>query len=509
MKTKIISLLAILILTTTAFHLKSQDLVLYNMTKVYQSSYLNPAIQPKAKFILGLPAISGFYMNFSNTGFMYQDVFTKMKNDSFGIDINNLKNKLDDRNYVNTDMEVALFTLGMRFNTLFFGFDVINKSHTRFTFPRSLLNIADGNGRYMGANNPLDLSGIGFNVTNYMEYSLVSSKKFANGLTVGARVKHLVGMANVNFAKSGLKWYTDTAYYDWNFVTDFEVDATVPVDYMIYESEDGYPDSLTINSLPLDQYNPDMTPSFIKTKVFNKNRGWGVDLGATYQINKRFSVYASLIDFGYIKWKDKSVKLTQSGTFTFNGLNLQPMAQNWNNADSLKAATEKIGEDLLDSIIKFADIKENYTPYKTKLRTKFIAGGNFYLNPNTSIGVLGGFEAYDGKKHPLFSASFNSNIGKGFSFALSYSYMNRSPHNLGLGFAYKIGPFQWYWCADNIGTLIIPNKNVFNGQFDNKDMSKNVLIGFWPEKVKTIASFHFGFMISVGGKDNVDYGLLD
>jgi len=63
---------------------------------------------------------------------------------------------------------------------------------------------------------------------------------------------------------------------------------------------------------------------------------------------------------------------------------------------------------------------------------------------------------FDRKIHESFTISANLSPAKWFSASLSYSMMNRSYNNVGLGIAIKGGPIQFYIVTDNINTLIMP-----------------------------------------------------
>ena len=86
------------VLTGLSFYhtsLAQQDFTLYNMNYVSQRSYLNPGFIPGgSKIYVGVPALSSFYLNVSNSGFKYSDAIRHREDDSLYVDYANVISKL-------------------------------------------------------------------------------------------------------------------------------------------------------------------------------------------------------------------------------------------------------------------------------------------------------------------------------------------------------------------------------------------------------------------------------
>ncbi len=93
MKYGIQRILVIVLLCGVVFPaLGQQEATMYFMNSLPQVSYLNPALQPRYKFSLGLPG-SSVYAQYSNNAFKYND-FAKKQGDSVVGDLNKLYGSL-------------------------------------------------------------------------------------------------------------------------------------------------------------------------------------------------------------------------------------------------------------------------------------------------------------------------------------------------------------------------------------------------------------------------------
>ncbi len=217
-----------------------------------------------------------------------------------------------------------------------------------------------------------------------------------------------------------------------------------------------YRSNLKFNTSGLD------TGSFNNFNVKNyafkkKNNGLGIDLGGVYKLNQKISFSASLIDLGYIKWK-QDVTTYQSvnpdAQFTFKGIDINQMV----NADS----TSDPMQTMTDSLTKIFKIDTIHVSYKTRLASQIYLGANYNFTEKINTGILFYGQFFDKKIHPAIALSYNQRLGRWFNYSISYSIYNRSYNNVGLGFGLNLGPVQWYIVSDNILGPIFPQntKNI-------------------------------------------------
>jgi len=421
---KIILLLLIVLLTNYTASAQ-QNFTLYNMEAVPQRMYANPAFMPSnSKVYVGLPILSSEYLNFSNSGFKYSDLI-KHRGDSLYVDYENMLSKLSKNNYISAAFQPDILSFGFKIKKNYFSFNATEKINLRFRYPKNFMELIwKGNGGLLGEEVKLNF---GVNFSHYREYAIGFAREINDKLTVGAKVKYLYGMENVWTERSDVSLTTDP--------TDFAI--TAKSDIKINTS--GVDSSSTANIN-------------VKDYLFKKkNHGLGLDLGGVYKYNDKFTFSASVIDFGFIKWKDEVTNYQSTnpnGEFTYQGMDLNQLL----NADS----TNNPGKVMADSLEKIFKIEEAHTNYKTNLSTQIYLGTNYSITEKSNAGILLYAQVFDKSIHPGLALSYNQRVGKWLSFSGSYSIYNRSYNNLGLGLTLARGPVQLYIASDNVLGAIFP-----------------------------------------------------
>ncbi|HET6228388.1 MAG TPA: DUF5723 family protein, partial [Bacteroidia bacterium] len=196
-------------------------------------------------------------------------------------------------------------------------------------------------------------------------------------------------------------------------------------------------------------------PEFSATKYAfsRKNSGFGIDLGAAYKVTEKWSLSASVLDLGFINWKDNPtnyVSHDQNAHFTYNGFELNQLI----NGDS--SNTKDIGKTLGDSLSKIFKIDTLHKSYKTNLSSQIYLGANYSLTEKSTAGVILYGQVFDKKVHPGLAFSYNHQLAKWINASATYSMYNKSYTNLGLGVALKGGPVQFYIVTDNLLGMIFP-----------------------------------------------------
>jgi hypothetical protein len=114
--------------------------------------------------------------------------------------------------------------------------------------------------------------------------------------------------------------------------------------------------------------------------------------------------------------------------------------------------TSGLGEALLDTLKNSFTFEYLEEPYSTSLPTHIFLGGNVNLTKGISIGVLDHMQVFNRKLYNELTLSTNMNAGKALAFSLSYSLLHNKQNDLGLGLAFKPGPYHLYLIFDNIPT---------------------------------------------------------
>ncbi len=409
---------------------RAQTNTLYFMEEVHQSTYLNPAYQSSCNAFLGLPALSNINFDIAHNGFSYKNLIhlgTGNRSDSLILDIENIKSKLGKSNYLLVGTTVPVLGLGFWINNSYFTFDISNKTKARVSYPDNLIKVIDGNGDYIGADNPLEISDFGPDIINYHELAFGLSRKITHRLFIGARFKILSGVAALESKKSDIKLYTEEKYYALHLESNFDYNISAPItistDSVNQFDEVVYDDSNTLSN------------------IFSaKNIGIALDLGATYQFNDKLKLYGSITDLGFIRWKENALNLRANGAFDFSGLSLDSIASD-SDYDEF--------DDISDSIMKLSEITKSNNNFSTYLNTNIYLGASYDIGDFMKFGFLSRTSFYDRKAHQAFTLSANLRPVKWFSGTLSYSIDNRSYNNLGLGLVFG-RRFQFYLLTDNL-----------------------------------------------------------
>jgi len=427
-----------------------RDFTLYSLDGAPQAHYLNPAFRPKAKVFISLPlGLQSF--SASNSGFTLNQLLkTRTQDDSLEFDPAGAISKMAKINYLTFESHNELLGFGFALKDNYFSFSATNRLQTNLAYPKDLFRFAfEGNGNFLGERASLD--GFAFNLTSYVEYAFGYNRKINEKLSVGGRIKLLSGIANVRTKKSELGIYTDATTFDITIDGSLEVNTSGVKPFY---------DTL------VDSYNP------LPNAYSFKNSGIGLDLGATYALNEKINLSASLLDLGTIKWK------TDNANFVTNNVNYRFEGVDFN--EYLKDSVDVIGQ-LSDTLEEVFSQKENADSYRTSLYTRFYIGGTFALTKQFSVGATLYNEFIRARYRPGLILSGNVKLNNWFAATVNYSAYARSYNNVGIGFTIKGGPIQYYLITDNVFGFLSPQ----SAKYFHVSMGLNLLIGKDKKKEKT------------------------
>lgn len=404
-----------------------QENTLHFMSSVPQVMNTNPAFVPNWNYTFSLPAVSGISLSYNNSGFAYKDLITRrVEDDSLEYNLPKLGNALRERNFINKSLQTELFGLGFRAGKLYFTLNASLKSFNDFSYSRGFLAFfAEGNAQYIGQD--VSVSPV-FNSITYGEGSIGVAYQINPQLTVGTRLKYLTGIANVHTQRSTFNLYTD----EQNYAITLTGDAVI--------------NTSGLRSFTDDEYDSSFDPSEMLA-----NRGYGIDLGATYKIDEKLTVGLSILDLGSITWKHEAQRHTlgDGSSFSFSGIDL-------NNRGDDEEDSE--GINLMDSI-KNMFTAQNIASYKTALPTRFYLSANYQLFKNTQVGALFFGQNVYGRFRGAFSTSVVQNVHRNLSASVSYTTTGFSNH-VGGGLVFRLATMQFHIISDNMITAALVPNNV-------------------------------------------------
>jgi hypothetical protein len=338
------------------------------MDRVPQSNQLNPAFQPKCNFYLGLPNVQ---YNFRNT-FSINDLLPyNSQIDSLLTPLSPLTNvdrfltKLTDHNSLYNSLQVEALSLGFRIKDLYFTLGISAKMDASLKYPTDLIRL--GLTAQFDRNSNYDFRNLGLDATAYGELALGVSKNYNDEFTLGVRAKLLTGLMNITTSNKKFNLFStmEDSLPKVNIRSDLSILASTAY-FLIDTNSSGQITNIEMRKNANKYYKPFQSP------------GVGLDLGISYTGIDQFILSASLLDLGFIKWRNDEYRFKMNGDTSFLGL------QHINIFSKDTALLQKF-VDSLENVFKFGQYSTSYT---TWLPTKLYLGAEFMPAPFFSLGFL-------------------------------------------------------------------------------------------------------------------------
>lgn len=391
---------------------------LYFMNSIPQVMEANPAIIPRYKTVIGLPVISSVAAVYTNNGFTYSDMTSKV-NGVTQADLSKWSSNLAEKNYVQISAQTDLFRVGLRINPkMYFTVSSTASTFQRAMIPKGLATLfVDGTaplvGSYTNTSPQAEENSI---IATNIGLAYQANEK----LTIGGRVKFLVGQSNVSTENSTLIVQVGDTY---------QISAT---------------GSALVRTSGIQEMNTPGYDASAHWTNYLKNNGWGLDVGATYKFMDKLTVGISLTDIGFITWRNNTYQYTldpAKANYTFAGFDLNQLVNK--NQGYLDAQLDSLKK-------KFTMAETSTSSYTTSLPGKFYLSANYELMKDLKLGVLFFGQSFKDQTSAGMTTALSKNFGKLVSTSLSYTVSNRSYNNIGLGVSFNITPVQIYFVGDNL-----------------------------------------------------------
>ena len=385
-------------------------------------SSMNPAFHPNQGF-MGFPFLSevgvGVYTNFLNL-----DHLTFKRNGERvtflhpSVSSADFLSELPDQSYVDLNFNYKALAFGWKDKKNgYWTIDLGMRALANIIIPRSAFELMkNGFSENENETKAYSIQNIQAAVTAFAEVGAGYSKGFLdNDLNVGAKVKLLFGIANMDMRIDHLN--VSTGNGEW----------------------------IAQSKATLDGVLLGIKPEYDKKNQFNgiDNHGMGIsglgaglDIGGAYTfLDKRAHVSLAFTDIGFISWtKNNSMHLATPET----EVRINSEQKDFNNDNNFDDRLSTIYDDLKETI-NFKETGQKVA--KTTLRTGMNAGIAYEVwKQNLSLGAL--FSSYMGRGHTTneltFSANYNPFKVRWFSAALSYSVIHNRFNTV--GFAMHLTP---------------------------------------------------------------------
>ena len=443
----------------------------YFMEGTHYRQQLNPALTP-TKGYFNLPVIGAVNATVGSTSLGYQDIIDIIDDGDDFYTKPDFMNRLKDNNKLNVNFSTEILSAGWYKGKNFWSFNIglrtdigANLTKNMFTFLNEMETVEEN-----WRNSNYDISGQQLNINAYTEIGLGLSRQINSRLTVGARVKALLGIGNMELklnrvamsanlpSDQQINQWSSESY--WNSMTPSQAaQAAQELKDKFYN----YHANLTVGAelkssfkgLELQEeegkdYVTDF--DFDSGKLGIAGYGFGIDLGASYKILDNLTVSASVLDLGFISWSKSSTKIasanpdpidikgsTYANMVDPNNPNTVMNAVNQLQNDAQGYMDRVTNGDVLDYDMLQLEVSDAKESRKSRLASTLVLGAEYgFFNNKLAVGVLSTtrFVQPDALTELTFSANYRPKSW--FNVALSYSAIQSAGKSFGLGL--KLGP---------------------------------------------------------------------
>lgn len=297
----------------------------------------NPAFASRTSYF-SVPVLSSFNLETqSNLGvstFLYpvDGQLTTFMNPSVSAD--EFLGKLDSKNRLNLNNRISLFSLGIRGSKSFFSVDVNMKTTTDINLPYGLFDFMKNAGKFQ----QYEISDISAKIDSRLEYTLGYSRQLSDRLSVGARVKFLVGMANIeaNIDRMNIQMTEDR----WSIQSQGTLKSSSFMDIPT-KGESGAEITDPSDKDLLDFDSMEATEGSIISGF-----GAAIDLGVEMEVIDGLNVSFAVNDLGYMSWKNTISAQTSGKGWSFDGF--ENVSFDGDKENSLKNQFDDLTDDMMD-----------------------------------------------------------------------------------------------------------------------------------------------------------------
>ena len=443
----------------------------YFMEGTHYRQQMNTALTP-TKGYFNLPVIGAVNATVGSTSLGYQDIIDIIDDGDDFYTKPDFMNRLKDNNKLNVNFSTEILSAGWYKGKNFWSFNIglrtdigANLTKNMFTFLNEMETVEEN-----WRNSNYDISGQQLNINAYTEIGLGLSRQINSRLTVGARVKALLGIGNMELklnrvamsanlpSDQQINQWSSESY--WNSMTPSQAAQAAQE---LKDKFNNYHANLTVGAelkssfkgLELQEeegkdYVTDF--DFDSGKLGIAGYGFGIDLGASYKILDNLTVSASVLDLGFISWSKSSTKIasanpdpidikgsTYANMVDPNNPNTVMNAVNQLQNDAQGYMDRVTNGDVLDYDMLQLEVSDAKESRKSRLASTLVLGAEYgFFNNKLAVGVLSTtrFVQPDALTELTFSANYRPKSW--FNVALSYSAIQSAGKSFGLGL--KLGP---------------------------------------------------------------------
>ncbi|MFC2110210.1 DUF5723 family protein [Bacteroidota bacterium] len=427
----------IVLLFTTIGSVNAQDyFAFYNLGDyVAQTQNVSPVYLPKNSFTLGTPANIGANLDSNLTlSSLLTDNGATLK-----IDFDNLYANSEDKNQLYTDINANIFMMAFKTKkgslTLFANL----RNSINWQYSKEFTRIAAN-----GFGSSFALSDEKMESTTYSEIGIGYTRKFLKDkLAVGVRLKSLNGIAHAGTVENS------------SFSVDIDPNTSA---WTVMAA------NATVNTSGTEQEEGE------EMALFTENKGFGFDIGATYEITPKLTVEVAVNDIGSIDWSEKvkNYNIEDTSGSVYSGVDL----------DTGGSIDDEI-TSALEDVIGTSETEEGFT---TKLATKTYISAKYQLSKKNALTA-----AFFKNSNPVveikpsYALGFNRTLNKTTYGVVASSGGPNSDMRFGANMVFRLAFLQLYAAVDNIANLTAKVEDANGG---NIRVGLNFVFGYnkWIKK---------------------------
>jgi hypothetical protein len=404
---------------------------------------LNPALTPTQGYV-DIPVIGNINMAAASNSLGSQDILDVFSSTEGGSNMTSdaLYDNLKDINRMNVALNTNFISLGWWKGESFWSVNAGLRLDMGAQIPKSMVTLLrdfQDSDNTNWKNFKMKTGGESLSMNAYTELGVGYAREINEKITVGGKVKILLGIGNLNMQINDIDIETrnldgdllDQATWQNGGYGRVKVDA-------IFESSFAGMKTLTND-------NDEMAGYEFETYGIG-GYGGAVDLGAAYQINDEMTVSAAVNDLGFISWSKNS-----NNVFSVN-MERKYDVDNYEDFTNIVENPDLFNYDLLG--FKHEEKSESRT---TSLYSTIIAGFEYtLLDGQVALGALSSTRMLKPATQTELTFGAAYRLKRLLNLALSYSVIQSAGKSVGL--AMKIGPLF-------VGTDYMyfgKNTNVFN-----------------------------------------------
>ena len=454
--------------------------LLYDFHEIPQALMLNPGMKASQKWHVGIPVISGLYVQAGSSGVTVNDLFA-----DDGVDFTTKVQErvlavMDRRDDFGSTSQIEAFNVGFRGRNRpndYYSFGMYGELDIISYWPKDLAILAfQGNGgQNIGRDFDLGDLKLRGEMVNVIHFGI--NRKVDRDLTLGIRAKLYSSIFQFQSLDNSGSFRT-VAGNDNIYRTHLQADMQFQTAGLkeIYDIMDGG-----------SGRRKDLQELFTNRVLLGGNLGLGLDAGFSYQLNPQTSITGSILDVGFIHNSGDVWNYTLRGQTSTEGISVflpqdiedvdndlwqelidqidaaLPHGENTSGYISLRpvkvygSIRYDFGQPTRGLFDCECDIRPNPRPSRDYFRNS--VGGQLFLmkRPRGVQAALTGF--------------YQRNLGRILSLKASYTIDKYSYTNVGLGLNLQAGPINFYILGDNL----LGHSNIADSHYASLQFGLNII----------------------------------